>query len=193
MSNAYTLLLHQRILSDTIPGILVEYEDGETLRELPCNHYMHKNCVDAWLVNNPSCPSCRHSLSELVDDSPLVQLRSLRSRLSRRTATMRRFRHYHSAWAGPEEGDANENEGVEMGPVFDIRFISSLELVEEGGGQDEDDSGSANMNRRSRRERTSRLARFRRNLNRMRREREGNRSVPLAEPLDEEENENSIT
>lgn len=177
------------------PICLVEYEDGETLRVLPCNHYMHKTCVDEWLVNHPSCPSCRHSLSELVDDRPLMQLRTLRSRLAGRSSTMRRFRHYHSAWSEHEIPQA------EMGPEFDLQFISTLELVEEGEGGADNTSQQvtnetglelADMNRRSR---TNRLARMRRHLARMRRERAGrneSRAVPLAESLDEE-SENTIT
>ncbi|KAL3780817.1 hypothetical protein ACHAWO_004463 [Cyclotella atomus] len=175
------------------PICLVEYEDGESLRVLPCNHYMHKSCVDEWLVNHPSCPSCRHSLSELVDDRPLMQLRTLRSRLAGRSSTMRRFRHYHSAWSEQEIPQ------VEMGPEFDLHFISTLELIEEGGADNMSQQATneqglelADMNRRSR---TNRLARVRRNLARMRRERagrNGNRAVPLDESLDEDP-DNTIT
>jgi len=30
-------------------------------RVLPhCNHYYHEKCIDEWLLNNSSCPICRH-------------------------------------------------------------------------------------------------------------------------------------
>lgn len=45
---------------------LVEYEVGDDIRCLPCNHEFHKSCVDPWLAQNASCPACRHSLSDLV-------------------------------------------------------------------------------------------------------------------------------
>lgn len=48
------------------PICLVEYEEGDEIRRLPCNHEFHKSCVDAWLGNNASCPSCRHSLEDLT-------------------------------------------------------------------------------------------------------------------------------
>ena len=77
---------------DCCPICLAEYEDGDELRVLPCEHAMHKTCLDAWLSSNPSCPSCRHSLHDLVDDSatsigrPMLQLRTLRSRLGGRSS-----------------------------------------------------------------------------------------------------------
>lgn len=51
---------------DCCPICLVEYEVGDDIRCLPCNHEFHKSCVDPWLSNNASCPACRHSLSDLV-------------------------------------------------------------------------------------------------------------------------------
>jgi hypothetical protein len=48
------------------PICLVEYEVGDDIRCLPCNHEFHKSCVDPWLGHNASCPACRHSLSDLA-------------------------------------------------------------------------------------------------------------------------------
>lgn len=45
------------------PICLAEFVDGEKIRVLPeCCHSFHVNCIDAWVISNPSCPSCRHSL-----------------------------------------------------------------------------------------------------------------------------------
>ncbi|KAL0907922.1 hypothetical protein M5K25_022378 [Dendrobium thyrsiflorum] len=39
---------------------LVEYEDGEFIRTLPCQHEFHQTCVDKWLKEiHRVCPVCR--------------------------------------------------------------------------------------------------------------------------------------
>ncbi|KAJ2601773.1 hypothetical protein GGF39_001074 [Coemansia sp. RSA 1721] len=43
---------------------LSDYEDGEILRLLPCDHHMHQSCVDEWLHINKSCPLCKQEAIE---------------------------------------------------------------------------------------------------------------------------------
>ncbi|KAG5228578.1 E3 ubiquitin ligase BIG BROTHER-related [Salix suchowensis] len=39
---------------------LVEYEEGDSMRVLPCHHEFHKTCVDKWLKEiHRVCPLCR--------------------------------------------------------------------------------------------------------------------------------------
>ncbi|KAI3848644.1 hypothetical protein MKX03_010354 [Papaver bracteatum] len=44
---------------------LSEFEDGDMLRILPCNHVFHSTeCIDPWLVSKSStCPVCRFDLN----------------------------------------------------------------------------------------------------------------------------------
>ena len=51
---------------DCCPICLLEYAEGDELRSLPCTHVFHKSCIDSWLLNSASCPSCRYSLDELT-------------------------------------------------------------------------------------------------------------------------------
>jgi len=114
--------------NDCCPICLLEYAEGDELRVLPCEHFMHKQCLDAWLGNNPSCPSCRYSLSELVDDRPMMQLRTLRSRLSNNPALARFLGHdSHDVVDGGIEMTAGASDGT----VIDLRYVSSLALSEE--------------------------------------------------------------
>eukprot|EP00978_Attheya_sp_CCMP212_P044020 scaffold297622_cov56-Attheya_sp.AAC.4 len=50
--------------TDTMCSIcLEEYDDGEVLRVLPCNHNFHTCCIVPWLTEqHANCPLCKHSL-----------------------------------------------------------------------------------------------------------------------------------
>jgi hypothetical protein len=41
---------------------LSEFEDGDQIRRLPCNHVFHTRCIDEWLGRDAHCPLCRHGL-----------------------------------------------------------------------------------------------------------------------------------
>ena len=41
---------------------LENFEVGNILRVLECNHEFHQNCIITWLKSNNTCPICRHEL-----------------------------------------------------------------------------------------------------------------------------------
>ena len=56
----------QKGVGATLESCLVcqcSYEDGDTLRRLPCNHHYHVDCIDQWLQMKNTCPVCKRSIS----------------------------------------------------------------------------------------------------------------------------------
>ncbi|XP_059404341.1 E3 ubiquitin-protein ligase RNF181-like isoform X1 [Carassius carassius] len=49
------------------PVCLLEFEEQETVREMPCKHLFHAGCILPWLSKTNSCPLCR---LELATDNP---------------------------------------------------------------------------------------------------------------------------
>ncbi len=55
--------LPEAIGRETCPICIVDFEDGDDVRVLPCEgkHVFHQTCVDPWLLElSSSCPICRH-------------------------------------------------------------------------------------------------------------------------------------
>lgn len=38
---------------------LCDFEGEELLRVTFCRHFLHKQCIDDWLIKNENCPLCR--------------------------------------------------------------------------------------------------------------------------------------
>lgn len=45
---------------------LSKYANNDELRELPCSHFFHKECVDKWLKINALCPLCKGEVGENI-------------------------------------------------------------------------------------------------------------------------------
>lgn len=57
---------------------LAKYVHNDELRELPCSHFFHKDCVDKWLKINALCPLCKTDVGETILSSLTQATTSLR-------------------------------------------------------------------------------------------------------------------
>ncbi|TMW55943.1 hypothetical protein Poli38472_008591 [Pythium oligandrum] len=62
---------------DVCPICLIEFEEDEDVRNLPCKHIFHVACIDEWLKRNTTCPMCKNNLDvEVVElDTPVESTR----------------------------------------------------------------------------------------------------------------------
>ena len=59
--------------NDMCPVCIEDFSAKSKVRELPCQHIFHPECIDAWLVNRASsCPMCKfdcyHSLKRILEE-----------------------------------------------------------------------------------------------------------------------------
>lgn len=48
---------------------LGEYEDGEKLVRLPCQHIYHEDCIGSWTTNHTRCPLCNSDLESVTSET----------------------------------------------------------------------------------------------------------------------------
>jgi hypothetical protein len=53
---------------------LVDFETGDELRTLNCNHLFHTECIDRWLIYNKKCPVCRIEMDKPTGYQSLISL-----------------------------------------------------------------------------------------------------------------------
>ncbi|WVN90203.1 uncharacterized protein L203_105439 [Cryptococcus depauperatus CBS 7841] len=78
------------------PICLLEFEDGDELRSLPCEkeHMYHKSCIDPWLLQvSSSCPLCRKDFNH-PQSSPALTPTTPSSLESPRPPTQHGFARY---------------------------------------------------------------------------------------------------
>ncbi len=60
-------LLENNNDAECCPICLVDFTDGSEVRTLPCGHDFDRECIDSWLLDHTTCPTCR----ENIDNTPL--------------------------------------------------------------------------------------------------------------------------
>ena len=48
---------------------LCEYEEGDQLTKLPCQHLYHQECIDSWTEHHTKCPLCNMDLEAVTEGS----------------------------------------------------------------------------------------------------------------------------
>ncbi|XP_043940224.1 E3 ubiquitin-protein ligase RNF181 isoform X2 [Protopterus annectens] len=74
------------------PVCLLEFEEEETVKKMPCEHFFHSGCILPWLGKTNSCPLCRH---ELPTDDP--EYEEYKKDKARRQQREHRLENLHEA------------------------------------------------------------------------------------------------
>lgn len=62
-------LVTDTTMSDSCCICLNDYQQGEELRLLPCQHRFHSQCIEDWFARAPLCPICKESLDGCEGDA----------------------------------------------------------------------------------------------------------------------------
>jgi len=69
------------------PICLIEYDEEDELKVLPCKHFFHTKCIHPWLSKINSCPLCRYELP--TDDPNYEQFKKQKARAAQREADIK--------------------------------------------------------------------------------------------------------
>uniref|UniRef100_A0A8D0G600 E3 ubiquitin-protein ligase RNF181 n=1 Tax=Sphenodon punctatus TaxID=8508 RepID=A0A8D0G600_SPHPU len=74
------------------PVCLLEFEEDEGAKQMPCQHLFHGGCILPWLGKTNSCPLCRHELP--TDDQEYEEYKKDKARRQQRE---HRLEYLHGA------------------------------------------------------------------------------------------------
>jgi hypothetical protein len=101
--------------AECCPICLVDFSDGREVRTLPCGHDFDRECIDSWLLDHTTCPTCR----ENIENIPLVREEATIAAASNVFLTQPEFVYHwpfvRSRWSGIPSTDAGlrvDNEGL---------------------------------------------------------------------------------
>ena len=125
--------------NDVCTVCLEEYDEGDEIRELECEHAFHKTCIDEWLTTKRACcPCCKHSLVPAAPPSagaPESEVPAPPRR--RRRRRYRRGRGAETVAEGAARGDGDEVAGADV--------EADVEAAGRTFPDEEEDRGSATV------------------------------------------------
>ncbi|KAJ7497318.1 hypothetical protein FB451DRAFT_1210962 [Mycena latifolia] len=97
---------------ETCPICIVDFEEGDDLRVLPCDgaHCFHQTCVDPWLLElSTACPICRQDFIALEN---MISGRLQDADPSHNSNRVRRFSQYLRFAKHPRQRDSTHSTGL---------------------------------------------------------------------------------
>ena len=59
---------YSALKEDKCPICLQKYKGSDIIKEFPCKHIFHKNCIFKWLKTSNVCPLCKYDITKDVND-----------------------------------------------------------------------------------------------------------------------------
>ena len=58
---------YSALKEDKCPICLQKYKGADIIKEFPCKHIFHKNCIFKWLKTSNVCPLCKYDITNDVN------------------------------------------------------------------------------------------------------------------------------
>ena len=58
---------YSALKEDKCPICLQKYKSADIIKEFPCKHIFHKNCIFKWLKTSNVCPLCKHDITDEIN------------------------------------------------------------------------------------------------------------------------------
>ena len=62
---------YSALKEDKCPICLQKYKGSDIIKEFPCKHIFHKNCIFKWLKTSNVCPLCKYDITNDVNNLAL--------------------------------------------------------------------------------------------------------------------------
>ena len=60
---------YSALREDKCPICLQKYKGADIIKEFPCKHIFHKNCIFKWLNKSNKCPMCKYDITNDVNNA----------------------------------------------------------------------------------------------------------------------------